>query len=281
MSASEEPICLITGATEGVGRATALELAKRGFRVVVAARSQAKADALKAEIEAKASAQADSILADLASLEQVRKLAETFDARYPRLDVLINNAGVVLPARSETEDGFETTFQVNYLSHFLLTRLLLRKLELSGHGRIVNLSSSIYSIGKFIPANLQSERRYSALGSYSASKLLVLMFTRELALRLAESRTTANAVHPGIVRTQMMLAIPGALRVIAYLSLPFSVSPEAGARTSVHVATSPEVADVSGAYFVNRKRVPVKNKYDTPENRAHLWELSLKAAGEG
>jgi NAD(P)-dependent dehydrogenase (short-subunit alcohol dehydrogenase family) len=271
-----QPVCLITGATEGVGRATALELAGRGYKVVVAARSQSKADAVRAEIETRGSGEADFIQLDLASLAQVRAAAETFDARYSRLDLLINNAGVVLSRRGETQDGLEATFQVNYLAHFLLTQLLLPKLD--GRGRIVNLSSSIHSVGKFVPADLQSETRYSALGSYSASKLFMLMFTEELARRLVASGTTVNAVHPGIVRTQMMLGIPGALRVIAYLSLPFSVSPEAGARTSVYVATSPEVAGVNGAYFVNRKRASVKSKYDTPENRALLWELSWKCA---
>ena len=273
------PICLITGATEGVGKATALELAKKSFTIVVAARSANKAEALAKEIETSTgNTSFDYIVADLRSLGQVRRLAETFRRRYSALDVLINNAGVFLPTRTETEDGYETMFQVNYLSAFLLTNLLLDELRRSEQGWVINLSSSVYSVGKFDPDNLQSERRFSVLGTYAATKLFVLMFTEELARRLTASAVTANAVHPGIVRTRMMLQAPGALRLITYLSLPFSVSPLEGARTTVYLASSPEVRGISGQYFAKSRRRAVKNKFDTPENRGLLWDLSLNAA---
>jgi len=276
------PICLITGGTEGVGKATAVALAKQGFLVVLAARDGAKAEAVAREIAAKAGgAGTDYIVADLASLRQTRALAETFRRRYPRLDVLINNAGVFLSRRTETGDGFETTYQVNYLSHFLLTQSLLGALQTSKQGRIVNLSSSVAAIGRFDPGNLQSERKFSVLGAYSASKLFMLMFTRELARRLAGTAVTANAVHPGIVRTRMMLRAPGAaFRVMSYLSLPFSISPERGARTSVYLASSPELRDVSGAYFTQAGRTELRNRFDSEENRAALWELSLESLRE-
>jgi retinol dehydrogenase 12 len=280
----KSPICLITGATEGVGKVTALELAKKGFTIVIAARNADKAVALQKEIETLAwNTNCDYIVADLRSLEQVRQLAATFRLRYSTLDVLINNAGVFLPTRTETEDGYETMFQVNYLSPFLLTNLLLEELQRSEQGRIINLSSSVYAIGKFDPDNLQSvgERHFSVLGTYAATKLFVLMFTEELARRLTGTTVTANAVHPGIVRTRMMLQAPGALRLVSYLSLPFSISPFEGARTSVYLASSPEVKGISGQYFANSKRAAVKNKFDTPENRALLWDLSLKAAQLG
>jgi NAD(P)-dependent dehydrogenase (short-subunit alcohol dehydrogenase family) len=273
------PICLITGATEGVGKVTALELARKGFSIVVAARSGNKAEALAKEIATSTGSRScDYIVADLASLGQVRQMAETFRRRYSTLDVLINNAGVFLPTRTETEDGYETMFQVNYLAPFLLTNLLLDELRRSEQGRIVNLSSSVYSMGKFDPDNLQSERRFSALGAYAATKLCVLMFTEEVARRLTATSVTANAVHPGIVRTRMMLQAPGALRLMSYLSLPFSISPLEGARTTVYLASSPEVKGISGQYFAKSKRRAVKNKFDTPENRALLWDLSLNAA---
>jgi NAD(P)-dependent dehydrogenase (short-subunit alcohol dehydrogenase family) len=275
------PICLITGGTDGVGRVTALELAARGFHVVLVARNAAKAEAVAEEVRAAGSEGAVEIIeGDLASLRQVRRIAETFRTRHPRLDVLINNAGVFLPERTLTEDGFETSFQVNYLSHFLLTHRLRDRLEASPQGRIVNLSSSVHSMARFEPDNLQSERRFSTLGTYAATKLHMLMFTEELATRLAGTRVTANAVHPGIVRTQMMRAAPGAFRVVAYLSLPFSVSPREGARTSVHLATSPEVGGVSGRYFTRSRVTATKNRFDTAENRALLWRLSLEALGE-
>ena len=225
----------------------------------------------------------DYIVADLASLRQVRQLAEMFRARYSQLDVLINNAGVFMPTRTETEDGYETMLQVNYLSPFLLTNLLLDELQRSEQGRIINLSSSVYAIGKFDPDKIQSvgvgvgERHFSVLGTYAATKLFVLMFTEELARRLKSTSVTANAVHPGIVRTRMMLQAPGALRLVSYLSLPFSVSPFQGARTSVYLASSPDVQGISGQYFTNSKSAPVNNKFDTAENRALLWNVSVNA----
>jgi NAD(P)-dependent dehydrogenase (short-subunit alcohol dehydrogenase family) len=282
----ENPICLITGATEGVGRVTALELARKGFTIVLAARNPSKAAALQKEIEmSTANGRCDYIVADLGSLGQVHQLANTFRRRYATLDVLINNAGVFLPSRTVTEDGYEVMFQVNYLSPFFVTNLLLPELQKSEQGRIINLSSSVYTIGKFDPNGLQNvavgEKHFSALGRYAATKLFVIMFTEELARRLQASSVTANAVHPGIVRTRMMLHAPGALRLVSYLSLPFSISPFEGARTSVYLASSPEVTGISGQYFTKSKTAVVKNKSDTAENRMLLWDLSLKSAEAG
>ena len=272
-------ICLITGATEGIGKVTALELAKKGFAIVVAARNANKAETLMKQIErSTGNRSCDYIMADLASLGQVRDLAATFRRRYAKLDVLINNAGVFLPNRTETEDGFETMFQINYLSPFLLTNRLLELLEKSEQGRIINLTSSVYTMGKFDPDNLQSEKHFSALGTYAATKLFVLMFTEELARRVKATSVTANAVHPGIVRTRMMLQAPGALRLVSYLSLPFSISPSKGAQTSVYLASSPEVKGISGKYFAKSRIAAVKNKFDTAENRTLLWDLTVKAA---
>jgi NAD(P)-dependent dehydrogenase (short-subunit alcohol dehydrogenase family) len=279
---AQKPVCLVTGATDGVGKVTALELAKRGFRVVMAARNAIKAERAQREIAlAAGTSDVDYLVADLASLRQVRRLAEAFRERYAALDVLINNAGVVLPARTVTEDGYETTYQVNYLSHFLLTQLLLDRLERSPQGRIVNLSSSIHSIARFDADNLQSEKHFSALAAYAASKLFMLMFTEALATRLTGTRVTANAVHPGVVRTPMMRRMPGMLRVVTLLAMPFSVSPEKGAETSVHLASSEDVRAITGRYFVGSKPATAKNKYDTEANRNLLWDLSMKAIGVG
>jgi len=274
----DKPICLITGATDGIGKVTATALAGRGYAVVLAARNEAKAASVIREIvAATGNHDVDYLPADLTSLAQLRRLADTFTIRYPRLDVLINNAGIVMPQRALTEDGFETTFQVNYLSQFYLTHLLLSDLERSPQGRIVNLSSSVYRVGKFEPDNLQGEQRFSAVRAYAASKLLVLLFTMELAHRLASTRITANAVHPGIVRTPMMRDAPGALRAMSYAALPFSVSPDKGAATSVFLASSQEPAAVSGQYFTKAKSKSVKTSYNTQENRNLLWALSMDA----
>jgi NAD(P)-dependent dehydrogenase (short-subunit alcohol dehydrogenase family) len=270
-------VCLITGATEGVGKATAIELARRGITVVMAARNLAKAERVKWEIaRTTGNADADYIVADLASLEQVRRLAETFKGRYPRLDILMNNAGVFLPARTVTGDGFETTFQVNYLSHFLVTQLLLSELEKSEQGRIINLSSSVYTMGKLDADNLQGEKRFSVMDAYAASKLFMLLFTVELARRLRGTRMTANGVHPGIVRTQMMLQAPGPFRLASYAALPFSVAPHEGAATSVYLASSQEVRDASGQYFTRCRAREIKSKFNTGSDRELLWNISMQ-----
>ncbi|MCV7444693.1 SDR family oxidoreductase [Mycobacterium paraense] len=274
----DRPICLITGATDGIGKVTATALAREGYTVVLAARSAAKAAAVTSEIvAATGNRDVDYLTADLRSLSQLRGLAGAFTARYPRLDVLVNNAGVVMPQRVLTEDGYETTFQVNYLAQFCLTQLLLDALETSPQGRVVNLSSSVYRAGKFDPDNLQGERRFSTIGSYAASKLCVLLFTIELAQRLAPTGVTANAAHPGIVRTPMMRGAEGIFRAISYAALPFSRSADKGAATSVFLAAAPDAADISGRYFANARPRKVKTAHNTPENRDLLWNLSMDA----
>ena len=273
-SNTRKPICLITGATEGVGRATAVELVSKGITVVLAARNATKADAVKTAIEAETGGEVDILLADLTSLKAVHELAETFKGRYPRLDVLINNAGVLMPKRVLTPDGFESSYQVNYLSHFLLTRLLLDELKKSHQGRIINLSSSVYTLGKFDVHNLQSEKSFSVMGTYAASKLFMLLFSVELAERLKQTPITVNAVHPGIARTQMMLRAPGMFKVVSYLALPFSVSPQKGAATSVYLASSLEVTTISGRYFTGCKPAAIKSKFDTQTVRKLLWKNS-------
>jgi NAD(P)-dependent dehydrogenase (short-subunit alcohol dehydrogenase family) len=275
-----KPICLITGATEGIGRATAIELAAKGFTVVIAARDAARAEAVKSEIAAETgNPDIDTIVADLRSFAQVRELCETFHRRYPRLDVLINNAGILAAEGELTEDGFEATLQVNYLSAFYLTQLMLNALKTAGQGRIINLSSSVYAVGKFDPAHLQRERRFPAFSVYANSKLLMLLFSIELAERLKNTPVTANAVHPGIVKTPMMLNARGFFRAVAYLALPFAISPQQGAATSVYLATSPDVAEVSGKYFTRSRPANFRTAFNTPEHRGRLWDLSMQSVG--
>jgi retinol dehydrogenase 12 len=274
----DKPICLITGATDGVGKATATELARKGFAVVLAGRNAAKAEAVtKHIVDTTGNRDVDYLIADLGSLAQLYALADTFTQRYRGLDVLINNAGVLMTQRVMTEDGYETMFQVNYLSQFYLTQLLLDELKNSPQGRIINLCSSVYRMGKFDPHNLHGEQRFSTFGAYTASKLLVLLFTIELANRLSATHVTANAVHPGVVRTQMMLGTPGIFRAISYAALPFSLSPHKGAASSVFLAAAPELANVSGRYFSRAKTREAKTTFNTPENRNLLWSLSMTA----
>jgi retinol dehydrogenase-12 len=276
-----KPVCLITGATDGVGKATATALARKGFKVVIAARNPGKASAAKDEIEAVVGvSDVEVLIADLASLAQVQQLADRFKTQHPRLDVLINNAGVMLSRRQVTEDGLEATWQINYLSAFLLTHLLTDALKVSGQGRIVNLSSSVYSIGKIAPNQGSGQSGYSAIGAYAASKLAMLLFSLELAERLRETRVTANAVHPGVVRTQMLGTAEGLFKLIALLATPFAVSPEKGASASVMLASSPDVARMTGLYWANGKPQLVKSRFNTPEARGGVWWRSVEQLRE-
>lgn len=276
----QKPVCLITGATEGIGRATAVGLARQGFTVVLAARDAARLDTVKSAITAETgNRDIDTIAADLRSFAQVRKLCETFHRHYPKLDVLINNAGILASEPQLTEDGFEATLQVNYLSAFLLTQLMRDALKRAGQGRIINLSSSVYAVGKFDSAHLARGKRFPAFAAYANSKLWMLLFSLELARRLEDTPVTANAVHPGIVKTPMMLNARGFFRAVAYLALPFALSPEQGAATSVHLAASPDVAGVSGKYFTRGKQTNFKTAFNTPENRELLWNLSMQSVG--
>jgi retinol dehydrogenase-12 len=275
--AQQKRICLITGATDGIGKATALELARKGFTVVLVARNVHKAEMVKSEIATMTGAtDVDYVIGNFNSLKQVHELADVFKQKYPRLDVLINNAGIFSPQRIVTDDGYEMTYQVNYLSHFVLTHLLLDHLKRSENGRIVNLASSVYNMGKFDPQNLQSERHFSTIGSYSASKLLVLMFTANLAEKLRHTRITVNAANPGVVKTKMMTEATGLFKIIAFLALPFSVAAIKGAATSVYLASAQDVERISGKYFVNSKVVDVKSSFNTQRNRDILWNISMQ-----
>jgi retinol dehydrogenase 12 len=248
--------------------------------VVLGARDAAKAEILKGAIVAgTGNRDIDTVVADLRSLSQVRALSDTFHRRYPRLDVLINNAGIFASERQITGDGFETIFQVNYLSQFYLTQLMLDALKRSEQGRVINLSSSVYSTGKFDPENLQSEKRFSTISSYAASKLLVLMSTLDLADRLRNTPITVNAVHPGVVNTKMLRSATGLFKLIALLATPFAVSPEKGAATSIYLASSADVKEVSGKYFTRSRETKFKTAFNTAENRALLRDLSMQATG--
>jgi retinol dehydrogenase 12 len=272
-----EKICLITGATDGIGKATALALVARGFKVVVIARNMEKVSAFIREIEVPGTTKkVDYILADLSSMDQVIAMLDTFRQRYDRLDLLINNAGIVMPFAKLTEDGFETTFQVNYLAPFIITNSLLEHLGRSEAGRIINVTSSVYALGKFDLGKIDSITNYSAITAYSTSKLYLLMFTEELAGRV--KGLTANSMHPGIVRTKMSTQVQGfpfLFKMISFVAMPFAIAPEQAAVTSLFLATSETVSKVTGKYFVNSKMVKTNSKFDTPVNRGKLWDHSM------
>ncbi len=275
---------LITGGNGGIGQATATEMARRGYRVIITARSQAKAEAALAEITAASgSDDVEFRLLDLASLDSVRALVAQLHDDLDGLDVLIDNAGIVQRTRTETADGFESTFGVNHLGHFVLTNGLLDLLEAAAPSRIVVLSSGAHEFAKggLDFEDLQAEQSFSSMRVYGRSKLANLLFTRELAKRLDGTGVTVNAVHPGAVRTRLGRdGDGGRLGNLAMALLgPFFRSADKGARTSVYVATDPSLADVSGAYFANEKtKEPAATALDD-EAAARLWTISEELTG--
>jgi NAD(P)-dependent dehydrogenase (short-subunit alcohol dehydrogenase family) len=279
-----QPIALVTGATSGIGRVTATELARRGFHVVLLARSAAKADATRAEISAATgNKQLDVLLADLADLGQVRQAAARFMARYPRLDVLVNNAGLILsPQRQTSPDGYELGLATNYLGPFLLTALLFGVLRQSPAARIVNVASEAYHIARPDLMDLQSVRRYGAARVYGNTKLFNIIFTQELARRLRShgiANVTTNALHPGVIASGFGTQSGSWLARAMLLMRPFLLTAEQGAQTTIFLATDSSVATISGGYFDAKKAAAVRHSFNTPENARRLWEETERLTG--
>lgn len=272
-------ICLVTGATSGVGLFTALGLAQKGAEVVLVGRRLDRAEAAADLLQAQAGKPPrDLFTADLSSLDAVRALADQVRRRLPRLDVLVNNAGAVFLRRDETVDGLERTFALNHLSYFLLTNLLLDVLGLAPRPRIVNVSSDAHRSARIRFDDLQLRRGYNPWRAYANSKLGNIWFTYELARRLSGKRITVNALTPGMVATnlgkQNLLIRPMLSLGYALLAKP----PVQGAETPVYLASSPEVEEVSGRYFVDRAQVPSSpQSYDEAAAR-RMWELSAALA---
>jgi len=277
MSANlEDRVFLVTGANSGIGKATALGLARLGGTVVMACRSATRGEAARQDVVRDSGNSSVYLeIVDLASEESTRSFAEEFQRKYPRLDVLINNAGVYTAHREVTPDGLERTFEVNYLSGFLLTHLLLDLLKKSAPSRIVNVSSSAHSGGTIHFDDLQGEQRYGGFGAYGQSKLAQVLFTRELARRLDGTRVTVNACHPGVIRTN--LGMGGTSAVVRFVRLFFK-GPEKGAQTPIYLAVSPEVERVTGQYFANKHvREPSRAAQD-PDVARRLFDVSAELA---
>jgi len=273
----QDKVCLVTGATLGIGRESALGLARMGAHIVIAGRDEARTRETAAAIAAQSgNAQVDFLVADLSSQAEVRRLAREFRDRYPRLDVLLHNAGAIFTKRETTVDGFERTWALNHLAEFLLTQLLLDRLEVSAPARIVNVASRAHMSGTIDFDNLQGERKFSAIGAYSRSKLANILFTYALARRLAGKGVTANCLHPGVVGTGFGQNTPGFLKTALGLAKPFLITPEIGAATSIYLASSPDVADVSGKYFAKCAAVASSKLSGDVALQEKLWEVSAR-----
>ena len=276
---------LITGANAGLGLATATGLARSGRDVVLAVRNQAKGDEAADRIRASVpGAEVRVMLVDLASLESIRAFATAFTAAIPRLEVLVNNAGVTMKDRRVTADGFEMTFGVNHLGHFLLTNLLEPPLAAAdGTARVVVVASDAHKFARrgLDFDDLNAERRYRFMYAYGASKLANMLFMRELARRWKDRGVTVNAVHPGFVATRLARDGDGGPLGDAVMTLakPFARTPEKGARTAIRVATAPELAGVTGEYFVNEKIAkPAATALDDAA-ALRLWRVSADLVG--
>jgi NAD(P)-dependent dehydrogenase (short-subunit alcohol dehydrogenase family) len=267
-------VCLVTGATSGIGRVAATALAEMGATVLLTGRDRGRGETAVEEIRRRGG-RAEFLQADFASLRAVRELAAEVRSRSTRLDVLLNNAGGVNLERRLTPDGFEQTFAVNHLAAFLLTEELRDLLVASAPARIVTVSSEAHRALKTLDFdNLQGERRYKPLLAYSISKLANVMFTYELDRQLRDRGVTANCVHPGVVNTGIWGAARGFVRLLIRLAQPFMISVVRGARPLIKLASDPGCAAVSGCYFEKEKAVPSSPlSYDT-EVAARLWETS-------
>jgi NAD(P)-dependent dehydrogenase (short-subunit alcohol dehydrogenase family) len=277
-------VVLITGGNTGIGKETAIELARLGAQVTITSRNPDKGQAALAEIRQRSgSDRVDCMRLDLASLASVRSFAAEYLAGHPQLHVLINNAGLTLGTRSETEDGFESTMGVNHLGHFALTGLLLDRLKASAPARIVVLASDAHK-GAFRGLDfddIHARRSYSGMGVYCKSKLANILFTVELAERLKDSGVTVNAVHPGVVATEFggKDDVKGLMGALIRASQVFALSPAKGARTSIHVATAPELDGVTGKYFARSKLARATRHATDKQAALRLWELSEQLTG--
>ncbi|MBW3664222.1 MAG: SDR family oxidoreductase [Actinobacteria bacterium] len=273
---------LVTGGSSGIGEWTAIGLARRGAQVVITSRSQQRADeAIERIRDEVPSAALEAMTLDLADLTDVHRFADAFGARHERLDVLVNNAGLTLSERRETVDGHEMLFQTNHLAPFLLTDLLLDRIRAAAPARIVTVASAAHRSARGIDFDdLDSEHRpFVGLVEYARTKLMNVLFVRELARRLEGSGVTSNALHPGTVRTGWGSDTTGLLRIGLWLARPFFKTPEQGARTSVFVAGAPQLEGRTGRYYKGRREVKPSRVARDDDLARKLWEVSAELVG--
>ena len=272
-------VIMVTGANSGIGKVTARELAKTGAQIIMVCRDRKRGTAARDEIiKASGNQRVDLLIADLASHTSIRDMVKEFHKKYNRLHVLVNNAGAIFSNRQENAEGIEATFALNHLGYFRLTNLLLDTIKKSAPARIVNVASEAERFARFNLDDLQSTEKYRSFDVYGRSKMANILFTRELAKRLDGARVTVNALHPGFVRTnfgkQRRKSFFSA--VIKFASLFMAISPEKGAETSIYLATSPEVENITGKYFSAQKIIEPAADALNDEIARRLWEKSEK-----
>jgi len=268
-------VCLVTGANSGIGKEAALGLARLGATVVIVARNRKKCEATVSEIrQATGNQNVNLILADLSSMKSVSGLASTFLGEYPKLHVLINNAGTYLPKRITTADGYEAVFATNHLGHFLLTSLLLDLLKTSAPSRIINVTSEAHRGAKIDFEDLMQEKKYSAFKAYHQSKLANVLFTYQLAKVLEGTGVTVNCLHPGVVRTGFGKDMGGLFSISVKLAGPLMMSPAKAAQALVYMASAPELENVSGKHFAKGKEKESSRESHDMHAAERLWQVS-------
>jgi len=276
-------ICLVTGASSGIGKATALGLAKKGATAVMVCRDAHKGQAALNEVKRKSGNNSlDLLVADLSSQAAIRSLADEYRSKYQHLHVLVNNAGVYYTKRHVTVDGLEAMFTVNYLARFLLTNLLLDIIKKSAPARIINVAGAYHAKGKINFDDLQGEKAFDGQRANHQSKLADVLFTYELARRLEGTGVTVNCLHPGMVATSLVdkdKDFPMFFKLLYKLSKPLMKSPAKGAETTLYLASSPEVEGITGQYFVNKKISPSSPESHDTQLAQRLWDVSAQLTG--
>ena len=277
-------VCVITGGTDGIGKAAAYGLAMQGARLLVHGRDPDKGAKAVEELKARSGNPAIEFLqADFSSLEEVRRLAAAVIERTPRVDVLVNNAGSIFVKRALSKDGYEMTFAVNHLAPFLLTHLLLDALKSAGQARIVTTASGAHRRATIPFDDLQITGKYSPMGAYGTSKLANILFTRALAKRLQGTAVTATCLHPGLVRTNFgrhnERDVPALAKAIIGLVMRFARSPEKGAETVIYLASAPGVQGASGGYYVDCKPATTSSAAKDDSVAERLWQVSEQLVG--
>ena len=272
--------CLITGATDGIGKETAIELAKKGCNLILIGRNKEKGEKVVEQIRKFADnyVDIDYLTANLMLMKEVSRVADEVAKKYPRIDILLNNVGAYFAFRDVTEEGFERTFALNHLGYFLMTKKLLPLVEKSDYKRIVNVSSSAHYGIDFEFDNMNGEKKYSGFDTYKKSKLANVMFTYELAKRIENKGITANCLHPGFVSTNFgknnNFLWRNVIRITMWLT---AISVKDGAKTSIHLACSDEVKDITGRFFAASKVKKGSSKAKNEEHNRKLWDLSEDA----
>jgi NAD(P)-dependent dehydrogenase (short-subunit alcohol dehydrogenase family) len=270
--------CMITGANSGIGKATAIGLAKLNATVIMVCRNKDSGEKAREEIVKQSGNESiDLLICDLSSLEQIRNLVDKFKRKYQNLNVLINNAGLMLKKRSLSFDGFEMNFAVHLLAPFLLTNLLLDVLKRSAPSRVINIASAAHKRAKINFDDLESKnKKYRLFKEYGISKLAEILFTYELSRRLEGTGVTANALHPGVVNTNLGR---DQSKFSQGFARAFFKSPEKGAITSIYLSSSPEVEGITGKYFVNKQPKPSSEESYNEEYAKRLWKISADLTG--